>query len=67
MTIDILIIVQMRGPSILKNGILSVGIKSNVENKRITFKKSKSKLKDQSWDDTYKKKNGKWTGKRKMH
>ena len=56
MTIDVIIIVQLRGPSILKNGILSVGIKTDTENKRITFKKCRSKLKDQSWSDAFKKK-----------
>ena len=49
------IIVQMRGPSPLKNGILSIGLKNNMKCTRISFEKTKTKFKNQIWDDKYKK------------
>ena len=52
---NIYIIVQLRGPSPVKNGILTVGIKDKSKCKRISFKKTKTRIKNQEWDDQYKK------------
>ena len=61
MNANINVLIQMRGPSIIQNGILSIGFKTvvsndkeNIQYKRISFKPGKTRLYRQDWDAKYK-------------
>ena len=57
MTTNVKISLQMRGPSVIRHGILCVGLKTETECKRFSFKlyKHKMSLQKQEWDPVYKK------------